>query len=173
MATSEIRVLHRREPPCADPLRPAFRSECIMEFVRVVSAMKLQAAGLSVSLAVWNTVRHSVPFVQLVKKHKAALLLHDRVIDPDLTSRYEFIDVIVSSRREVDVENAAHESTIYDPDIDAILQSLPKKFMNGMCVRQLLPMAGCLCNVARATTFFAFDAICFHECLFIRNSFAH
>src|SRR5512136_2358522 len=103
-----------------------------MEFVRVVSASKLQAAGISVSQAVWNTGLHLVPLVQLVKKHKGSLLLRDRVIYPNLPFRYEFINVIVSSRREVDVKNAPHESTIYDPDMDTILQRLPNSFMNRM-----------------------------------------
>jgi hypothetical protein len=144
-----------------------------MEFVRVVSATKLQAAGLSVSLAVWNTGLHLVPLVQLVKKHKGSLLLRDPVIYPELPFRYEFIDVIVSSRREVDVENAPHQSTIYDPDMDTLLQPLPKTFMNGMSIRQLLPMAGCPSNVTRPTTLFTLDAVCFNECLFVRISFAH
>ena len=109
-----------------------------MEFVRVVSASKLQAAGLRVSLAVRNTGLHLVALVQLVKKHKAPLLLCDRVIYPDLRFGYEFIDVIVSSRSKVYVKNAPHDSTIDDPDMDTILQSLPKTFMNGMRVRQLL-----------------------------------
>ena len=144
-----------------------------MEFVRVVSATKLQAAGLSVSLAGWNIDLHLVTLVQLVKKHEGSLLLRDRVIYPNLPFRYEFIEAIVSSRREVDVEDAPHESTIYDPDMDTILQPLPKTFMNGMCIRQLLPMAGCPCDVTHSTTLFTFDAVCFYECLFVRNSFDH
>ena len=139
----------------------------------MVSATKLQAAGLGVSLTVWNTGFHLVPLVQLVKKHKGSLLLRDRVIDPNLPFRYEFIDVIVSSRREVDVENTPHESAIDHPDMNTILQALPKTFMNGMRIRQLLPMMGSLCNVTRAATLLAFGAVCFHDCLFVRNSFAH
>jgi len=48
------------------------------------------------------------------------------------------VGVIVSSRRKVYVKNAPHEPTIDNPDLDTILQSLPKTFMNGMRIRQLL-----------------------------------
>ena len=118
-------------------LCPAFGGEGIVQFVGVMTASKLQTAGFGVCLAVGHSFGHLIAFVQLVQQNKPPLFFGDGVIYPELAFWHEFIDVVMPAGGEVDVENAAYELAIHDPDPDAIFQRFPQSFVSGICVGQL------------------------------------
>ena len=144
-----------------------------MKFIRMMSAFKLDAAGLRVRLIVWNSIRHPIAFVQFMEQHKSSLLLRDRVVNPDFPCGHELIYVIVSPSSKIDIEDAAHESAVYNPNADAILQLLPKAFMGGAAIRELLSPTRCLCNVTGTAALLALLLICVDECLLVWHPFCH
>jgi hypothetical protein len=139
----------------------------------MMSTPKFLATGLRVRLTVWNSVLHSIAFVQFVEQHKSSLFLRDRVVNPDFPRRHELIYVVVPPSREIDIEDTAHESTIYNPHVDAILQFLPEAFMCSTAIRELLSPVRCLCDVTGMATLLALRRICFDESLVVRHSFGH
>lgn len=111
----------------------------------MVSAPELQAAGFGVGLTVGKgVVSHPVAFMEFVEQDESPLFLRNRVIDPDFPRGDKLVHVIVSTSREVDVEDAAHEPAVHNPYADAVLQLLPESLMGAATVRELLPMMGCL-----------------------------
>jgi hypothetical protein len=81
--------------------------------------------------------------------------------------------VVVPPSREIDIEDTAHESTIYNPHADAILQLLPEAFMCSNAIRELLSPVRCFCDVTGMATLLALRRICFDESLVVRHSFGH
>ena len=144
-----------------------------MKFIRMMSTPELNAAGLRVRLTVWHCVRHPIAFVQFVEQHKSSLFLRDRVVNPDFPRGHELIHVVVPPSREIDIEDAAHESTVCNPHADAIFQLLPEVFMCGTAIRELLSTVRCLCNVTGTATLLALSPVCFDERLLVWHPFGH
>jgi len=96
-----------------------------MQFIRMVAPREFQAAGLGVCFAVGQPFYHAISFVQLVQQHKPPFLLLNSIVDPDLTIRNEFINVVMTTGREVNVERASHQPAIHNPTTYTILQLLP------------------------------------------------
>ena len=144
-----------------------------MQFVRMMAAPELQAAGFGVRRLVGNGVLHPIALVQFVEQHKAPFFLRDIVVNPDFPRRHELIHVVVSSRGEIDIEDTAYESPVYNPHGDAILQFLPEAFMCPMTIWELLAPMRCLGNVAGPSPFLALDTVGFEEGLPIPLPLGH
>ena len=91
----------------------------------MVTAPEFQVAGLIVRLAISPPFRHAVPFVQLVEQHKPPFILLNRIVDPNLTVRDEFVNVVMPPGGEVNIECASHQPSIHNPYAYTILQFLP------------------------------------------------
>ena len=96
-----------------------------MQFIRMMTAMEFQAAGIGVRFAVRHPFCHAIPFVQLVQQHEPPFLLDNGIVDPDLTLRNEFINVVMTTGREVNVERASHQPAIHNPYTYTTFQLLP------------------------------------------------
>ena len=96
-----------------------------MQFIRVVAAPEFKAAGLVVRFAVRQPFCHAVAFVQLMQQHKPPFLLLYIVVNPDLVLRNEFINVVMTSGGEINIEYTSHQPVIDNPYAYTILQFLP------------------------------------------------
>jgi hypothetical protein len=91
-----------------------------MQFIGMVATAKLEPAGLGVRPAAGHPAGHTIAFVQ---QHKTAFLIGDGVVDSDFTRGHKFVDMIMTTRGEVNIKNTAHASTIDDPDTDLVSSS--------------------------------------------------
>jgi hypothetical protein len=96
-----------------------------MQFIRMVAALEFHSAGLGVCFAVGHPFCHTIPFVQLVQQHKSPFFLLNSIVDPDLSLRNEFINMVMTTSCEVNIERASHQSAIHNPYAYAIFQLLP------------------------------------------------
>ncbi len=113
-----------------------------MQLIGVVPAVVFQAAGLGVSFVVRPALSHAVSFVKLMQQDKAALAFDDGIINPDLILGHELVNIVMAAFGKVDIEYAAHETPINNPDAYAVLQLLPEPLVHVFSIRQFLPVMG-------------------------------
>lgn len=97
--------------------------------------------------------------MQLVKQHKPSFLLLDGIVDPNLALRNEFINVVMTTGRKVNVENASHEPAIHDPYTDSILQLLPQALVHCAGIRELFSSMRHLADVPGSPPFSALNPV--------------
>jgi len=139
----------------------------------MVAAAKFETAGFGVRFAVGKSFPHQVLFVQLVQQHKTPFLLHNVIVDPDLALWNEFVYVIMTAGREVDVKHTSHQSAIHNPYLSAILQLLPQAHMHRGGIRQFFPAMRHLAEVPGTASFPAFVKIGPGERVVIRCALRH
>ena len=93
-------------------------------------------------LVVRPATGHSIAFVKLMEEHVAPLFFFDVIIDPDFVLRDEFINIVVAAFSKVDIEHAANEATVDDPNADAVFELFPQSFVNLFPVGQFLAVMG-------------------------------
>src|ERR1700722_5091309 len=96
---------------------PSFRGQRLMQKVRVTPVVEFEPARIRVRPIVVHPLGHEVALVQLVEEHECPLVLLHIIVDPYFVVRDVLVHVLVPAFGELDIEDAADEPALDDPDL--------------------------------------------------------